>query len=485
MSKGESKTTSTVGYLFFGAFAIAGVIAFLGSAYTPFSFWLSHGYWQESPTGIIFGSIFLLSHGGIGFSGLWWLWNQRNASDDIGNTDSSEPWLSQTYWANSKIDSDLVSWAPTVKKIAWFFIAVALIDLFAIYESVKREEFKALYGLIIPAIAALLFYWSKRQEKRLTKYGAMPLQMDPYPAAIGGHCGGTIAVNYLDSELTNSIVLLQCIRYYSVKTSDGDRTESDILWEDRMVPAWRRTIDGHELAFCFDIPEDRKLSAAQDREQLPRIVWEISVSATGEGGGEISREYENIPVFKTTGRSSIRDIQAFAAQSHATKKQYDASLDKLMPYKPSGGDGYSLHYPFGRNLNGITGIVLGSVFIVSGVLIPHLLFNIVFPLLGGLCVVGGAYQIANSLTVHISSDFIETTRYLFGIAIKKRTLPSYDFKEFKATKVSSSTTKGPQRQFFNIYATGNGGQKLVVAEKIDGEGQVRAAVDRLLGFFNR
>ena len=480
MAKKKLKSSFIATFLFFAVFAAFGLFAIMGFIIKPIGFWLLNGHWQESPKEIVLGSIFVLSHGGIGLGGLWWLWSNRNANDNIENTDADQPWLSKTYWASSEISSDLVSWAPIVKKIAWFFMAVALIDLFAIYECIKRQEYEALYGLIIVAIAGLLFYWSKRQESRLAKYGLMSLKMDPYPAAIGGHCGGTIAINNLDAAPNNSSVVVQCLRKYSVKDSDGTSTKTNIVWEDEMVPAWRRTLDGFDLAFCFDIPDDRSLLPAQDREQLPRIVWEVRFSTKTAAGEKITRKYENLPVFQVAGVSSIRDSQAFASQSKATKRQYDDSLDRLMPYKTS-GNGYSLHYPWKITLSGVLCSVIGLIFVVTGLLIPDLVFNIVFPFLGGLAFMGGIYSIVNSLTVQISSDFIQSTRFLFGIPIKKQNLPSYAFKEFKFVK-SNSTSANNERQYYTIHAIGNDGQKLVVAENIDGEGQAKAAIERLQRF---
>ena len=209
-------------------------------------------------------------------------------------------------------------------------------------------------------------------------------------------------------------------------------------------------------------------------------MWEVRFSTKTAAGEKITRKYENLPVFQVAGVSSIRDSQAFASQSKATKRQYDDSLDRLMPYKTS-GNGYSLHYPWKITLSGVLCSVIGLIFVVTGLLIPDLVFNIVFPFLGGLAFMGGIYSIVNSLTVQISSDFIQSTRFLFGIPIKKQSLPSYAFKEFKFVK-SNSTSANNERQYYTIHAIGNDGQKLVVAENIDGEGQAKAAIERLQRF---
>lgn len=476
---------SFVEYVFFGLFALVGLTFFIGSAYQPLNFWLTQGYWQEPPTQIIFGAVFLLSFGGIGLGGLWWLLSRRNHSEDTGNSERDRPWLNKTYWASPEVKPTLVPFASLVNKIAWYFFAVSLIVLFAVYESVKLGEYKALYGLVIPTIAVLIGYRSKWQQKNLKLYGAMSLQLDPYPSAIGGHCGGTIVVNNLNNDVKESSVLLQCLRYYSKDASDEEGTEhtDTLLWEQRMVPAWRTNIDGKQLAFCFDIPNSNKISAAQNKDEMPRVAWKINVSITLYDDQKISREYADIPVFITEGRSSIRDSQAFSSQSQATKSQYDASLDVQMPYRNNGANSYSLHYPVGRNLSILLGIVIGLVFVVTGVLIPHLVFNVVFPLLGTLVIAGGIYQIANSLRVNIAPDFIETKRYLFGVKIKHKRLPTYALKEFKAVKPATTTyAKGKQTQRFTIYAIGNDGQKLVVAENIDEMGKAEAAIARLNGF---
>ena len=60
-------------YIFFGLFAITGLAAFIGISFSPVLFWLQNGYWDEPPKQILFGLIFLISHGGTGFGGLLYL----------------------------------------------------------------------------------------------------------------------------------------------------------------------------------------------------------------------------------------------------------------------------------------------------------------------------------------------------------------------------------------------------------------------------
>ncbi len=80
-----------VAYIFFGLFAIAGLAAFIGSSYSPMTFWLQNGYWKDSPTQILFGVLFLVTHGGIGFGGLFYLWSQPDKKTALENSQPDKP----------------------------------------------------------------------------------------------------------------------------------------------------------------------------------------------------------------------------------------------------------------------------------------------------------------------------------------------------------------------------------------------------------
>ncbi|MGH1542234.1 MAG: hypothetical protein ACRBHB_17530 [Arenicella sp.] len=463
-----------VAYLFFGLFAIAGVLAFYGIAIKPFLFWWTQGYWGESPIQLIFGAIFLLSHGGIGLGGLWLVFRSRKENKDLP-TESNKPWKGKNYWSSSIITPDLVTYTPTIKKIAAYIAVVSIIVLFAVYESVKRHEYNALYGLIIPVLAYAMYYWSQRLEKRLELFGDMLLSLDPYPASIGGHCGGSVVIKRLDEKLVSSSVKLQNIRHYR----SGKNTRQDMLWQQTMVPSWKNVIEGHKLEFCFDLPTKDGLNESQASEQMPYCNWQIVLQATLANGVKIERNYDDIPVFQTAQKSAINNPQAYSAQSHATKALHDLALDKLMPFKAVEDGSYQIHYPMGRNLWGALFAVVGLVFCIAGVMIPELIFNIVFPLLGGLSFLGGLYHLGNSLTVDISPIEINSKRFLFGINVKNQSLPTYALKEFKSKK-SHSTKVGAQiTQYYNLLAVGKEGQKLVVVENLQGKGQCQTAIERL------
>lgn len=464
-----------IGYIFFGLFFFAGVAAFVGSAYTPFVFWLENGYWNESPTQIIFGAVFLLTHGGVGFAGLVYLYFNPSGKKNVTHQDPSKPWLTKTYWSKPVIDSDTGATADIIAKIAQYFALVSTVVVFAAYESIKRQEYEALWGLLIPIIGCGLYFWSRHLKQRLAKYGRMPLSLNPYPASIGGHFGGEIRIAGLKFNPVKSIIKIECLRHYR----SGKNTRTEVLWQESMSPALKQKSDGYTLQFCFTLPDNDDARESQPNEKMPYIDWRVITELVLKDGTRIKRKHSNIPVFKTAQSSSLRNPQAFASQSKATQSQRAEALEHNMNFERIANMEYAAHYPAGRNWWGYLVLIIGAVFIGVGLYTPGLIFNIVFPLLGGLTFLSGVYHVANSLTVNISVNGIYTDRFIFGYRSKQHVLPIKDFTGFKAERSHSTSTGSNTTQYYNVVATGLEVRDFVVTENIQGRGQVAAAIEHL------
>ncbi len=463
-------------YIFFGIFAIAGLAAFIGTSYSPVLFWLQNGYWNESPKQILFGIIFLITHGGVGFGGLLYLWLKPDGHTDIENTQSDQPWLSKTYWVNATIYSNTGSSKTALKYVIRYLGVISLIVLFVVYESFKRQEYIAFWGLIIPVVTVLIYLYLKKLSRETQIYGRMPLTLNPYPGSIGGQLGGTIPINIEHYDIQKSAVELHCTGY----TKSGDDNRQDIRWNETMVPSLKNTINGQELAFCFDLNNDKNdLPESQASESRPYHAWTMFLEITLKDGSILKRKYEDLPVFKTHQKSTIRDQQAYASHSTETAEMHDEALDNIMAFKSADNGGYHLNYPMGRSLWGFAGILFGLVFIVVGTLIPDIIFNIVFPLAGGGVVIGSIYSLVNSLDIHIDPLGLSSKRYVFGILTKERKFASYEIQEFFWKRSMSTSTNSKTTQYYDIYARNNNGQEAIVVESIKGMGQARVAIQRL------
>ncbi|MGH1428682.1 MAG: hypothetical protein ACRBEE_12135 [Arenicella sp.] len=462
-----------VAYIFFGLFAIAGLAAFIGSSYSPMTFWLQNGYWKDSPTQILFGVLFLVTHGGIGFGGLFYLWSQPDKKTALENNQPDKPWLSKTYWANPIIHSNTGTLVTILAYAFRYFVVISIITTFVVYESIKLKDYVGLLGLIAPAITVIIFLYINKLTQQQKQFGLMPLSLNPFPGSIGGQCGGSISTRLAHQSIKKSTVELQCVRYYT----SGDDSREEILWNEHMAPAWKTTIDGQEMSFCFDL--DSTLRAAQASEERPYIAWAIFVEITLQDGSIIKHEYEDIPVFNTQTQSTLRDQQAHAKHSIKTAKMHDTSLDQIMPFKSMPDGSYHINYPAGRSLLGLVGAAVGAIFIVSGLLIPDIIFNILFPLLGGLAFSAGVYSLVNSVDIHINPLEVHSKRYVFGFLASERKIPSYNIQEFITKKSISTSSSGKKIQYYDIYALSNDGQRALVVEGVKGMGQARSAIQRL------
>jgi hypothetical protein len=324
--------------------------------------------------------------------------------------------------------------------------------------------------LIFPAIGLLLlsFWWKSHRSYQLT--GPMELTLDPYPGSLGGQVGGVITLaKPLRQTPRNSTLTLQCVRNYR----SGKESREEVLWEQSMVPRWE---GGRRLQFCFDVPESEPASSPP--YSRPGYEWKIQLNAKLDNKLTIKREYTDLPVFQTQQRSSIRDPSAIAATSLATQKIHSARTENVLNLQMK-ADGYHLQFPAFRNKWGIALGVIGLIFVVVGLLIPDIIFNIVFPLLGLPVALAGIYAFINSLDIRFGPEGITTQRRLLNLPAKSSFLPSYAFQEFIRKKTHSTKVGNKVTQYYSILAIGNQGEKLVVAEDLKGRAEAEAAIEKL------
>jgi len=123
--------------------------------------------------------------------------------------------------------------------------------------------------------------------------------------------------------------------------------------------------------------------------------------------------------------------------------------------------------------------LVGVIFLIVGVAIPSLVFNIVFPLIGGFITIGSLIWFASSLTVNLGREGITANRTVFGIARKPQFIASYEFKEFTKKKAQSSSRGTKVTQYYSIEALANDGKKIAVALNLKGTRNAQAAIEKL------
>lgn len=422
---------------------------------------------------LLFGSLFLCLFGGFGIGGIVLMYKYRNAGEKTTNTDTTKPWLDYAEWGDSPRPSSAKAGSRVlfIFALAWNLISFG--SLFAAYDAVQTGNYVALIGLLFPAVGAYLFYIWYKSHRSYRMTGPMLLSLDPYPGSLGGQVGGIIRISKrLNRAPKNLDLTLKCVYEYR----SGKSTRYETKWETSMVPQLENGVQGQEIRFCFNVPEDLPLS--DPPLSSPAHSWEVALKGELDDGTELRRDYTDIPVFATGQQSSIRDRAAHASTSMATQSLIDDLVESALDIQ-SDARGHKLHYPAFRNTWGLLFITVGLVFFIIGLFIPSLAFNIIFPLIGGLCALLGAYAFANSLSVSIRADGIRSQRTLLGYKFKEQFVPSYSFSKFKA-KTSHSTSSGSDTtQYYSIIARGKSGEKATVAENLKGKQAADAAIKKL------
>jgi hypothetical protein len=142
-------------------------------------------------------------------------------------------------------------------------------------------------------------------------------------------------------------------------------------------------------------------------------------------------------------------------------------------------------YPMLRHFwSNLAGLVIGGTFAAVGaylVLVEgHRVFGSVFGGIGGLLALATLYGMFKSLEVGRDASGFWTVRRWLGIPIKRRHMGKHEFQRFARGSNFQQQGGGKHVMYYNIYAHGRDGRKLVVGEGFRGASQADAAI-RLIG----
>lgn len=422
---------------------------------------------------LLFNGVFIVIFGIVGFGGiLYGLFQSKKQT--VLEVDPDQPWLSRSYWSSPTIEASGQSGLTFIAVFAGIWTTFSLMPLYVGIQDVLNGDLKGLIGCSFFSIGAFLFfiYWKMRRNLKTAK--KMPLTLDPYPASIGGSFGGKIDIPAsIPIATDNCKITISCTNYYR----SGDDLEETIIWKRKTIPTFNQTSSGQQLSFHIELPED--LPVSMPDESRPYKKWKVEFSGADKNGKEIKCKYDNIPVFATAQKSSSISATDIRESKQATQRLFKKTAGEKLNFTYQNMTP-ELHYPMFRNsmIGGIFTIA-GTVFIVAGLLIPDLVFKIVFPLLGGLAALGGLYGLLNSLSVRFANEGIYIKRTILGIPIAKKFIPSYSFENFSPKKSYNVSSGENQTQYYNITADNKDGKKIIVAEGFESLQEAETAIEIL------
>jgi hypothetical protein len=405
-----------------------------------------------------------------------------------------DDWQQRKGWEDARIRSD----AGKGMWFYWFFAlswnAVSIPVTFVLPKELAQDNYPALLILLFPAAGLFLVYKAIQSSLEYRRFGRVLFTMDPFPGAIGGHVGGQILVKNLDyrraAEAQDLSVTLECVYSYVSGSGENRSRRESIKWAERGRPGIGNAVEGVNLAFRFDVPQG--LPPAEVEQKGDYHFWRLSVSAEVPGI-DLDRSY-NIPVFATgeTSRVVGHDISAQAAAERQREAdaaglaiasgQFDIEgLSRALRLRRQ-GDRIQLKFPmfrervltvyaaifacgFGFGCYSMLGLMSdGGVF---GIFIA--IFSIPFFGVALAATIATVYLLFNNLSVDIQPGEVSVLRRLLFIPVFRRRLRQADISHL-GIKRSGSTGQGIDKiEHFKIHAVETGGDKVTLAEDIDGE----------------
>lgn len=426
-----------------------------------------------------FKSIFLFVFGGVGLGLIIFVLRSPKEIDLSAPEFREKPWLANDRWQSSLIKSS----SRKAMYFSWGFAAFwNLISAplpFMIYNEVtEKGNMAALLGLLFPLVGAGLLTWAVQRSLEWRRFGAAPVELDPFPGSIGGHVGGSIDISLpFDSAAQFSLTLTNLHSYVSGTGKDRSRKES-AEWQDTQVAHVSSGPKGSRLSFRFEVPEKLSESAAvQDGDGY--YLWRLNVSADLPGA-DFDRDYE-IPVYATAQQSSR--LSEFSIRKAKTEqRQIDQGAIEKLIILTHDSTGRAVLFPMGRNLgSGFIGLLFGAFFAGAGWFLTFSenawFMGAIFGCVGLVIALTGLYIMLNSLEVSQDGGDIRTVRRILGVAVKQRAMRRAEFVRFDKKKTSTSQSGSKHTVRYSIFAVDRHGQKMVLGEGFNGAGQAQAAAE--------
>ena len=404
-------------------------------------------------------------------------------------------WQSRKGWESPRIRSDrkrtlLFFWFMA---LVWNAISTPL--LWTLPKAWDQSLWAVVMVIIFPAVGLGLLWKAVAMTREYRHYGTVELELDPYPAAIGGQMGGTILVPRLKAQEISApgaevTVTLECIYTY-VSGSGKNRTRREkILWAERGTPRVEPAGQGVRLAFRFDLPEG--LPEADIERSSKYHFWRLSVKAD-IAGVDLERQYD-IPAFHGDARSQSveHDISAQSReqrneQSQAAKEAIQSGrldlpgLSRAMHYQDYGHQ-IKMRFPMFRNKMlslfawvfaagfGFASVMMLTSAFSGGVFGVFLgLFSVPFVLVAIAASAAALYLPFNRLVVRIDRQGIRTLRSWLYLPVRSHKLEMDQVKRLDIKRTGSTGQGVDKVEHFKVFAVDHQQKKVTIAEDLDGQ----------------
>lgn len=419
---------------------------------------------------LAFKLVFMLLFGGVALALIVYL--LKAPLPTMNDSSDAKPWLAHRRWASPVVKSNgkrkmISAWAFA---LVWCAIAIPMGVLLLSKTHKDTNTLLVTMALLLVGLGALL--WALKETANWRRFGPAPLQLDPYPGAIGGQLGGTIDIDLPYDSNNTFKVTVQCLESYYTGTGKERQREQRCVWQ-RMGYAYTMSAPlGTRLEILFNLDDALPES---ERPAGRYHLWRLNV--LGQlNGATFKRRYE-LPVFATGAKA--RNVQLLSEDHELAVQEREQQLDSALNIQQIPG-GIAVSYPAFRHATiKIIALLFGGGFFTAGFFINDGLGGVLFSAVGALVGLGALYFLLLSLDVRIDRQGLQVQRRLLGVLIKTTQIPRAELTHLAIAQSYSSQTGTQHINYYKMRAHRRRGRAITVGYNFVGEAVAKQALESI------
>lgn len=378
-----------------------------------------------------------------------------------------KPWLARKGWRENKIKSSAKGGLLVMWVFALFWNGISFPIVFGASGILNDAAANPMVyvAFIFPLIGVGLVVSAFNMTRQWLRFGATPLELDPFPGSLGGHVGGSVEINTPYHHSDQFHVQLNCVYSYMSGSGKNRSRKEDIKWQTTGVCRVEPGAKGSRISFRFDVPSD--LPASDAKRGSSYHLWRVSVRAELPGA-DYDRSFD-IPVYPTA-EQSVR-LHEGTEDHYATEELARTGVETVADISPIPG-GIAVRFPaFTRLSQSVPMAIFGVVFAAIGIGVgmdgDTLVIPLVFTALGIGLAGAGIYKLCKSLEVRVTSQGIQSRRFFLGYPITTRRVEADNVTAFRIEDDGSTSSGSKSTVYYTLLAETHGGTKPIrVAERL-------------------
>lgn len=414
---------------------------------------------------------FGLMFGGVGLALLWLCLPTRSpSSSEPEKSAKSGPatehaWQRHHSWSTSSIRSNAKNSVGFVKFFTLIWNLFAFPFAFIALPEVKEKP-EAIIGLLFPLIGVGLMFLTYAMAKRWRRFGYTPLQMDPYPGAIGGQVGGVIDVPLPFDPNRQFRTSLTCIHSYLSGSGENQERREEIIWQSSGFAYTRDHGAATRLEVLFDV--DEGLPPSDVPNTADYHLWRLRVQATGSDV-EFDRSFD-IPVFPNGATSS--QLRKLSTEHNLAMSDRLEAIESVLDLQQVPGGVEIFYPPYRKPALKVLGLMTGTILLLGGIVAGFrgapMIGSWAASALGFITAVLSVYWLAVSLRVRLVDTCLTVEKRLWGRRVGGRVVNRHELRGLRVDQGASVQTGQTYTVYYRLQAITHNSQVIKIGHNLAG-----------------